>query len=158
MPDASNTNRAKLIGKWFGRVSGEAVGLEFLEDGRLAYAILTENSTQIMRMTYRVDGAVLVTDQPSHPREERTRFGGTSPAPLCLSLAASRAVSRGNPAKTWASSQTRRCPSRDWCACPKQSRPTLCSGRGQTMLRLSVPEREKEGARWPSRLTHDRNF
>jgi hypothetical protein len=74
MPDASNTNRAKLIGKWFGRVSDEAVGLEFLEDGRLAYAILTENSTQIMRMTYRVDGAVLVTDQPSHPRKEGTRF------------------------------------------------------------------------------------
>jgi hypothetical protein len=74
MPDASNTDRAKLIGKWFGRVSDEAVGLEFLEDGRLAYAILTENSTQIMRMTYRVDGAVLVTDQPSHPRKEGTRF------------------------------------------------------------------------------------
>jgi len=74
MPDASDTNRAKLIGKWYGRVSGETVGLEFLEDGRLAYAILTEHRTQIMRMTYRVDGEFVVTDQPSNPREERTRF------------------------------------------------------------------------------------
>lgn len=55
-------------------MAGEAVGLEFLEDGRLAYAILTERSTQIMRMMYRLEGAFLVTDQPSHPHEERTRF------------------------------------------------------------------------------------
>jgi hypothetical protein len=63
-----------LIGKWFGLVAGEGVGLDFLEDGRLAYGILTKQGTRIIRMTYRVEGAFLVTDQPSHPREERTRY------------------------------------------------------------------------------------
>jgi hypothetical protein len=74
MADASDATRAKLIGKWFGIVAGERVGMDFLEDGRLAYAILTKKGTQIIRMTYRVDGETLITDQPSHPREERTRF------------------------------------------------------------------------------------
>jgi hypothetical protein len=85
MPDASDANRAKLIGKWFGRVAGEAVALEFLEDGRLAYAILTQQgSTQIMRMTYRVEGTFLVTEQPSHPREERTSLGWDESGALVL--------------------------------------------------------------------------
>ena len=84
MPDAPDANRARLIGKWFGRVADEGVGLEFLEDGRLAYAILTEKSTQIMRMTYRVDGEMLVTDQPSHPSEERMRFGWDESGALVL--------------------------------------------------------------------------
>ena len=84
MPDASNANRAKLIGKWFGRVAGDAVRLDFLEDGRLAYAILNEERTQIVRMTYRVEGAILVTDQPSHPHEERTRFSWDESGALVL--------------------------------------------------------------------------
>ena len=74
MADASDATRAKLIGKWSGVVAGEGVGMDFLEDGRLAYTILTKKGTQIIRMTYRIDGEMLITDQPSHPREERTRF------------------------------------------------------------------------------------
>jgi hypothetical protein len=81
---ASDSTRAKLIGKWFGLVAEERVGLEFLEDGRLVYAILTPKGTQIMRLTYRVDGDMLVTDQPSHPREERTRFGWDDTGVLIL--------------------------------------------------------------------------
>jgi hypothetical protein len=84
LPDAADSNRAKLIGKWFGRVAGEGVGLDFLEDGRLVYAILTAKGTQIIRMTYRVDGTYLVTDQPSHPREERTRFSWDTSGTLIL--------------------------------------------------------------------------
>jgi hypothetical protein len=66
--------RKELLGRWYGKVEGEAVALEFLDDGRLAYAIRTESSTQIIRMTYRTEGDILITDQPSHPQEERTRF------------------------------------------------------------------------------------
>jgi hypothetical protein len=40
----------------------------------MAYAVVAGDKTQSMRMTYRVDGAVLVTDQPSSPKEERTGF------------------------------------------------------------------------------------
>jgi hypothetical protein len=72
--DAASVDRVKLIGKWFGRVGGEAVALEFLEDGRLAYVVMTTHGSQVMRMTYRVEGSYLITDQPSHRREERTPF------------------------------------------------------------------------------------
>jgi hypothetical protein len=64
-----------IVGKWMGRVNGESVGMEFLDDGRLAYVVLSpDGKSQVMRMLYRVDGDVLVTDQPSHPREERSKF------------------------------------------------------------------------------------
>jgi len=64
-----------IIGKWLGRVNGESVGMEFLDDGRLAYVVLSpDGKSQVMRTVYRVDGDVLVTDQPSHPREERSKF------------------------------------------------------------------------------------
>jgi hypothetical protein len=49
--------------------------LDFLKDGRLAYAVVTSNRTvQIIRMIYRVEGDVIITNQPSAPKEERTRF------------------------------------------------------------------------------------
>lgn len=57
-----------------GRVNGEPVGLEFLADGRLAYVVLSGGKTQGMRLTYRLDGDVLVTDQPSAPQEIRSPF------------------------------------------------------------------------------------
>lgn len=68
------TSANELVGRWYGVVNGEKVALEFLPDGRLAYAILTPNGTQVMRLTYRVEGGELITDQPSAPREERTAF------------------------------------------------------------------------------------
>jgi hypothetical protein len=37
-----------------------------------------------MLLTYRIDGDVLVTDQPSDPKEERTRFKITSADKLVL--------------------------------------------------------------------------
>jgi len=63
-----------LLGKWYGRVNGEPVAIEFREGGQMAYAVVAGDKTQSMRMTYRVDGEVLVTDQPSSPKEERTGF------------------------------------------------------------------------------------
>ena len=44
------------------------------EDGRLDYVILEDEKAQVMRLTYLVDGDCLVTDQPSAPKVERTRF------------------------------------------------------------------------------------
>jgi hypothetical protein len=48
--------------------------IEFRADGSLLYSIDTGHSVQIMRMTWRTEGRQLVTDQPSAPREERTRY------------------------------------------------------------------------------------
>ena len=63
-----------MIGDWFGAVAGEPVRLEFKDDGHLNYEIRSSERRQIMLLTYRVDGDTIVTDQPSHPHEERTAF------------------------------------------------------------------------------------
>ena len=62
------------MGRWFGRVNDEPVGLEFLLDGRLAYVVLSGERAQTIRMAYRIDADHIITDQPSSPHEERTRF------------------------------------------------------------------------------------
>ncbi len=54
--------------------TGEGVELEFKPSGELIYATDTGDRWQIMRLTYRIQDDVLITDQPSAPREERTHF------------------------------------------------------------------------------------
>jgi hypothetical protein len=73
--------KQQLVGKWrsdpedpeaiseYGDVS-----LDFLPNGGLTYTVRAEGKREIMLLTYRVEGDVLITDQPSHPKEERTRF------------------------------------------------------------------------------------
>jgi hypothetical protein len=53
---------------------GEPTEADFRADGRLHYSVLSGNRWQIMKLVYRVEGNVIVTDQPSSPGEERTRF------------------------------------------------------------------------------------
>lgn len=81
-----------LVGRWYGAVDGEKVGLEFLPDGRLAYATLTANGTQVMRLTYRVEGGELVTNQASAPREERTAFSIDGKGNLTLTFGGALSV------------------------------------------------------------------
>jgi len=83
--------QARLAGSWrtdptdlrslqeYGNVT-----LEFEEEGRLAYTIHLPKKKQIMHLTYRVEGSWLVTDQPSHPQEERSEFFFTSDGRLAL--------------------------------------------------------------------------
>ena len=52
--------------------AGNGVEMEFRPTGELVYAIDVGDRWQIMQLTYRLDGAQLITDQPSKPREERT--------------------------------------------------------------------------------------
>jgi hypothetical protein len=52
----------------------EPVEMEFKPDGQLIYAIEAGRKWQIMRLTFRVDGSTIVTNQPSAPGEERTAF------------------------------------------------------------------------------------
>jgi hypothetical protein len=68
------SKRQSLLGRWYGKVNGESVAIEFRDGGQMAYAVLAADKTQVMRMTYRVDQEVLVTDQASSPKEERTGF------------------------------------------------------------------------------------
>ena len=70
-----------LLGKWttapqdvdslqkYGRVT-----LEFTKDGRLLYTIHSPGKEEVILLTYFVQDDVIVTNQPSSPREERTRY------------------------------------------------------------------------------------
>jgi hypothetical protein len=71
----------RLIGMWgIDPEDTEAVAvyghttLVFQEDGSLIYTILGETSDQVLDLSYLVDGDVIVTNQRSRPREERTQF------------------------------------------------------------------------------------
>jgi hypothetical protein len=68
-----------LIGNW--RSTESADEMEFFSNGELHFRTPTDEGTVgIMLLTYRVDGDVIITDQPSMRAEERTRFvlaGGT---------------------------------------------------------------------------------
>jgi hypothetical protein len=46
----------------------------FHPDGRLVYEIHLQDRIQIMNLTCRISGNVIISDQPSHPKEERTVF------------------------------------------------------------------------------------
>ena len=69
-----------LIGCWQLETADPALGMtepaevEFKPNGQLIYSIEAGDKWQIMRLTFRVDGAELVTNQPSAPNEERTGF------------------------------------------------------------------------------------
>lgn len=67
----------RLLGCWHLISHDETdadVDMEFVSDGRLTYAIDGGDRWQVMRLTFRVEGNTIVSDQPSAPREERTRF------------------------------------------------------------------------------------
>ena len=81
----------QLIGIWhsdprdihslesYGRVT-----LNFTKDRQLVYTIHADGKNEIILLNYRVEGQFLVTDQPSQPSEERTRFSITPDGNLIL--------------------------------------------------------------------------
>ena len=54
--------------------TGAAVEMEFTPSGKLIYGVLENERWQVMLLTYRIDGESLISNQPSAPREEITRF------------------------------------------------------------------------------------
>jgi hypothetical protein len=60
------------------------VEFEFKEDGGLTYTIHAEGKDQIIELRYQIDGATIVTDQPSAPRVERTAFSLSEDGALTL--------------------------------------------------------------------------
>lgn len=80
---------AALVGVWHlaKRSSDDQdTDLEILPDGRMIYAIREANKWQLMKLTYRLEGNVIVSNQPSAPREERTEYSFQSDGSLILSL------------------------------------------------------------------------
>jgi len=76
----SGPSQQDLIGCWQLEAAdpaldmNEPVEMEFKPDSQLLYCVDTGDRWQVMRLTYRLDGNALVTNQPSHPQEERTVF------------------------------------------------------------------------------------
>jgi hypothetical protein len=70
----------RLVGRWQlvraeGSVElGNVVTATFTPDGKLTYVIHNGDRQQIMNLTYTIVGDKLITDQPSMPKEETTKF------------------------------------------------------------------------------------
>lgn len=78
-------NDSSLLGKWSCEPGGgEDTTLEFKEGGQLEYTICGTEKDQKIFLTYRVENNTLITDQPSHPREEHTPFAFTENGKLVL--------------------------------------------------------------------------
>ena len=82
---------ALLIGKWRAEPSDCAsrdrygdTTLEFRVDGQLVYTENVGKNREISLLTYRVEEGIIVTDQPSAPREDRTPFELTNDGKLIL--------------------------------------------------------------------------
>jgi hypothetical protein len=87
-----------LVGCWhLVRVEGqpyEPAEADFREDGTLYYSVLAGTRWQIMKLRYRVDGDTIISDQPSAPREERTRFALGLDGALTLEFGDTRGLFR----------------------------------------------------------------
>jgi len=80
-----------LLGRWVVDESDAQAGadfgdviLEFNEDGQLIYIVRGESRDQVMDLRYKIDGDTLVTDQPSAPKTERTKFSISQDGVLTL--------------------------------------------------------------------------
>jgi hypothetical protein len=63
----------ELLGTWRQEDSEEE--MEFLGNGEMRYRTPTAaDKVGVMFLTYRVEGDVIISDQRSHPHEERTRY------------------------------------------------------------------------------------
>ena len=70
-----------LVGSWqsdlddlFTRKQIGKVRIEFYSDQTLAYITFENEKMQVIKLTYKISGNMIVTDQPSHPDIQETRF------------------------------------------------------------------------------------
>lgn len=89
--NALSDKRDELIGTWktdaqdFNSLQrhGETT-LEFHQDGTLLYKIHQNGKDEIMFLTFQVEQGFIVTNQPSHPRPEKTAYEVTKDGKLIL--------------------------------------------------------------------------
>ena len=81
---------ASLVGCWLlidspnGIDAGERVEMKLEPSGRMIYAILEKGRWKLMILSYRVEGNLIISNQPSAPREKRTEFSFSEPDTLNL--------------------------------------------------------------------------
>ena len=75
-----NKYRNKFIGSWKLIVADTSLDLGdndemvFTENGDLFYGIDAGSKWQIMKLIYKIENGILITDQPSSPNEEKTKY------------------------------------------------------------------------------------
>ena len=60
----------RLVGLW----TAPGIEMQFMDDGMMNYIVVEPDKRLIAKLTYRIDGSVIISNQPSAPREERTLF------------------------------------------------------------------------------------
>lgn len=79
-----------VVGRWRRVVTAdeanpdEEVTMVFTPDGKLVYVVHDREGRHIIHLVYRVAGDTLITDQPSEPRPEHTKFSFEADGTLIL--------------------------------------------------------------------------
>ena len=76
-PDPNDSTGASAYGN---------VTLKFGADGTLLYIVRESDRDQVMRLTYDLEPGFIVTNQPSEPRSERTKYQLTVDGVLVLAF------------------------------------------------------------------------
>jgi len=63
--DSEDLNSIEMLGN---------ISIEFKANGELIYTIHLEHGEQIIMMIYEIQGNLLISDQPSNPQKEKTKF------------------------------------------------------------------------------------
>jgi hypothetical protein len=66
--------------------TARGVEVEFHPGGQLTYTIHQAEKQQLILLTWRLEGGFVVTDQPSQPAEQRSKFEFRGPNELVLEL------------------------------------------------------------------------
>lgn len=84
----------RLLGRWHSvtGVGEEPVTIEFGGDGSLTYTIHGVSSVQKILLRYTTEEGVIITDQPSEPREERTPYRITPDGRLVMTYGGEQSV------------------------------------------------------------------
>lgn len=76
-----------LLGLWMidpKSTPEQIVTLEFKDNGQLIYTVIGDQKDEVILLTYRVENDTIVTDQPSAPKIEKTKFSFTPEGKLLL--------------------------------------------------------------------------
>ncbi|HEV7786010.1 MAG TPA: hypothetical protein VGQ28_11780 [Thermoanaerobaculia bacterium] len=91
----------ELVGCWHLTQSDdpsiEPAEMDFRADGHLYYSVDAGDRWQIIKLVWRVEGAMIVSDQPSASRQERTPFAFDEAGLLVLEFRGHRSRFRRGP-------------------------------------------------------------
>jgi hypothetical protein len=66
---------SRLIGKWIVDTDEfQGTMMTFKDNGELIYEIIEKEKTSIINLTFETKGDSIITNQPSHPQVEKTRY------------------------------------------------------------------------------------